>query len=474
MHVWSRPKPFSAALLGAALVAAALLAYAGSRGSIIAVAGLLGLAVVAYTLADWTAGVPLLLLVGSIDGFLKHFSSSPVMYILKDVMLALIVLGMLIWLAVDRRNRADTVRWRGTIVWVCYVGFMVSQLFHPAGSMGGAIAALRAHSMFAVLFVVGAIYFRKRERLGRTANLVIVVCTICAVGALAQHALGDKWLALSPGFAKASLHYTTFPSEALRSQGADYNAVYRTYGTLVDPAALGLAGAYGVLFAVAGIARLRGVGRILAFAAIPVMGTALLLSQARAAMGGLAVGLVLLTVLLFVRGTTRGFAIAGIVMILSAIPIGLLLTHGTVADRVFAQQQVDYAQQTRDISRDIVLNRVSAQPFGHGLGATGAGGALRDADTLAVDNVLYANLYEIGVVGLALFLILQATFLWLSIRASLKARDVAAQTAFAAIAAGQLALLVSCWFSQGGFDYAPFAQCFWLFTGAVARQDAWT
>ncbi len=57
---------------------------------------------------------------------------------------------------------------------------------------------------------------------------------------------------------------------------------------------------------------------------------------------------------------------------------------------------------------------------------------------------------------------------------SLKARDLAAQTAFAAIAAGQLALLVSCWFSQGGFDYAPFAQCFWLFTGAVARQDAWT
>jgi hypothetical protein len=475
MHVWSRPKPLPAALVTAAIVAAALLAYAGTRGSIVVVAGLLALVAIAYTLADWTAGVPLLLFAGSVDGFIKHFSASPVTFILKDALLALILLGLVIRLALDdRAQRTTDVRWRGAIVWACYVGFMLTQILHPAGSFAGAIGAFRAHTMFAVLFIVGAFYFRKRERLSRTANLVIVLCSICALGALAQHALGDRWLALSPGFAKASLHYTTFPSAALRATGGGDNAVYRMYGTLVDPASLGLVGAYGALFAIAGIARLRGLGRLLAFAAIPLMGTALLLSQARAAMGGLLFGVALLTVLMFVRGSTRGYAIAGLLMVAAAIPAGLLLTHGSVADRVFAKDQVAYAQSSRNESRDTVLDGVTSRPFGHGLGATGAGGALRDEGTLAVDNVFFANLYETGIVGLALFLIVQATFLTLSIRAALKARHIGAQTAFAGIAAGQLALFVSCWFSQGAFDYAPLAQCFWLFAGAVARQDAWT
>jgi hypothetical protein len=474
MHVWSRPKPLPAALIGATLLAAALLAYAGTRGSIIVVAGLLALAVVALTLADWTIGVPLLLLVGAVDGFLKHYSASPVTFILKDALLALVLLGLLIQLALDRTRREPDVRWRGALVWVCYTSFMLTQVLHPAGSFMGAIGAFRAHTMFAILFVIGAIYFRKRERLGRTADLVIVICAICALGALAQHAMGARWLALSPGFAKASLHYTSFPSAAARAAGSGDDAVFRMYGTLVDPASLGLAGAYGVLFAVAGIARLRGVARLLAFGAIPLCGTALLLSQARAAMGGLLLGLALLTVLMFVRRSTRGYAIAGILMIVAAIPAGLILTHGSVADRVFAKDEVAYAQSSRDESREEVLNGLLTRPFGHGLGATGAGGALRDDGTLAVDNVFFANLYETGLVGLALFLTVQITFLTLSIRAALRARDLAAQTAFAGIAAGQLALIVSCWFSQGAFDYAPLGQCFWLLTGAVARQDAWT
>ena len=220
MHVWSRPKPLPATLTGATLIAAALLGYAGMHGSIIVVAGLLALAVVALTLANWTMGVPLLLLIGAIDGFLKHYSASPVTFILKDALLALVTLGLLIQLALDRTRHEPDVRWRGAIVWACYVGFMLTQILHPAFSFAGAIGAFRAHAMFAILFVIGAIYFRKRERLGKIANLVIVICVICALGALAQHVMGARWLALSPGFAKASLHYTTFPSAAARAAGA--------------------------------------------------------------------------------------------------------------------------------------------------------------------------------------------------------------------------------------------------------------
>jgi hypothetical protein len=120
-----------------------------------------------------------------------------------------------------------------------------------------------------------------------------------------------------------------------------------------------------------------------------------------------------------------------------------------------------------------VLNSVGENPFGHGLGATGAGGGLRTDTGLAVDNVFYANLYETGPLGLALFLFVQFTFIGLGLRAALRAKDLASQTAFIGIVAGNVGCLVSCWFSQGAFDYAPVGQMFWLFAGAVARQDAW-
>ena len=473
MHAWSRPKPLSGGLIVATAVVAAGTAYAGATGSMLVLAVMLALAAVVVTLADWTIGVPLLLVVASVDGFLKHLTSSPMTYILKDALLALILLGLAIRLALQPDARPDNVRWRGVVVWAAYVAFMISQLVHPAGSIAGAVGAFRAHAAFAALFVVGAIYFQHRERLGRTANLAIALCTVCAVGALAQHVLGDRWMALSPGFMKASLHYTSFPSAAARAAGIGDDAVYRMYGTLVDPASLGLASAYGILFAIAGLARLRGIARVLVVVAIPLLGIALALSQARAAMAGLAVGVLVLAVLLFMRRATRGTAWAGLLLVSLAIPAGIVLTHGSVLDRLTSQDQVGYAQATRDLSRNIVLSGLAEAPFGHGMGATGAGGNLRDDSGLGVDNVFFANLYETGVLGLGLFLAVQITLLVLGFRATLGARDLAAQTAFAGIVSAQCALLVSCWFSQGAFDYAPMAQCFWLFAGAVARSDAW-
>jgi hypothetical protein len=478
MLAWQRPKAGASttlagvAVVGLAILVAALIAFAGATGSVLGLAITLALAAVIVTLADWTLGVPLLLFVAATDGFLKHLAGSSITYILKDALLALIVLGLFFRLVMHRADRPDATRWRGMLAWSVYVGFMASQLVHPASSFAGAIGAFRAHAAFAILFVVGAIYFQRRERLGRMANLTIALCALCAVAALLQHAFGERWMALSPGFMKASLHYTSFPSEAARALGAD-GAVYRMYGTLVDPAALGLASAYGILFAMAALARLHGFARLAAIVAIPLMGTALALSQARAAMGGLAVGIIVLAILLFTRRATRGFALGGLLLIALAVPAGLLLTHGSVADRVFSPDQYAYAQGTRDLSQSIVLDNLGTAPFGHGLGATGAGGNLRDETGLGVDNVFFANLYETGILGLAAFLFLQLTLLGLGFRAALRARTTVAQTAFAGIVAAQCALLVSCWFSQGAFDYAPMAQCFWLFAGAVSRSDAW-
>lgn len=473
MYASLRFNPRAGALTGAGIVAAALLAFAAATGSLTIVIALIALGIVVATVADWTVGIPALLLVSCIDGFLKHLSASAATYVLKDVLLVLILIGLVVRLGLHPAERPDRTTWHGLIAWAVYFGFLITQLVHPATTFEGALGAFRAHGGFSILFVVGAVYFQQTARLTRFANAVVGLCAFCAVGGIVQHVMGDRWMHLSAGFQQASLHYASFPSLAAQAAGVT-GASYRMYGTLVDPAALGLTCTYGILTAIASLARLTGFWRLLVVLSIPMMGVALELSQTRAAIGALAVGTVFLVGLLMQRRQTRGLAIGGLLAIAVAVPVGVMVTNGRITDRVFAADAVAYAAQTRDRSRAQTIYELPSFPFGHGLGSTGAGGNLRDASGLAVDNVYFSTLYETGIVGLGTLLLFQATFLFLGLRAALRAKSIGANTTFAGIVGAQVALLVASWFTQGAFDYAPLAQFFWMSAGAVARADAWT
>jgi hypothetical protein len=472
MYATTRRNPLPGLLTVAGVLAAALLAYAATTGSLMLVIALVGLAVVGATLFDWTVGVPVLLLVSCVDGFFKHLSDASINYVLKDATLMLILIGMVVRLAMNPDGRPDGTRWHGFLAWSAYFGFLLTQLLHPSQTFAGGIAAFRAHGGFAILFVVGAVYFQKRERLERAANGAIALCSLCALSAIAQHAMGDRWMHLSPGFLQASLHYASFPSTEARAAGM-IGASYRMYGTLVDPAALGETCAFGILVAVAALARLRGTSRIFAALSIPVMSVAIELSQARASIAALAAGMIALVVMLGVRREVRAFAFVGLIAIALAVPVGVALTNGRIADRLLSSDSVAYAAQLRDNTRNETLYQLPAYPFGHGLGSTGGGGNLRDNTGFAVDNVYFSTLYETGIIGLTLLLVFQGTMLYFGIRAMLRAKTTSAYAVFAGIVAAQIMMMVNGWFSQGAFDYAPVAQFFWFFSGAVARSDAW-
>lgn len=472
MHVSSQPRPLPLLVVTAAIGSAAFVGYAAASGSILPIVMLLALTVAGVIIADWTYGVPILLFVSAIDGFIKHLSSSSFTFVLKDVLVALILLGMALRLGMHSDERPDGLRWRGTLAWGIYVVFLATQLAHPAATIAGALGAFRAHAWFALLFVIGAIYFQRKERLEKTVNFAIALCVLCAASAIVQHMMGDRWMHLSAGFMKASLHYTSFPSSAGRLAGLS-GVEFRMYGTLVDPASLGLVCQYGVLITIAALARFRGIQRLLAVLAIPLMVTGIALSEARADMAGLAGGIVVMTLMATRIKGLRPVAVGGLLLIVLAVPVAIAITNGTVVDRVLSPDAVAYAQATRDRSRDIVLNELPEYPFGHGLGAAGAGGNLRDDTGLGVDNAFFATLYETGIFGLGAFLLLQGTVLVLGIRAAMRAKEIGPRTVFVGLVAAQCGLLVSCWFSQGPFDYAPVGQFFWLFSGAIARMDAW-
>jgi O-antigen ligase/polysaccharide polymerase Wzy-like membrane protein len=458
------------ALLGGALACAAALGAAAGFGTPIGLIALAGLGVLTAAFVSPRVGIAALLITAGIDGFVKHAAATPLAYLLKDALLAALVAGVIVRAGVrplDRpRLRAGTL-----FVWLLYVAYLGTQLLHPSASFSGALAALRAHALFALLVPVGAYVLTTPRRIAAVGALVAAVVAVCGISALVQHLMGPAWVALGPGFAKASLHYSTFTTARDQLVPGTVASSYRAYGTLVDPAAMGLTCAYGALAAIAGLGRARTWRARFGFAAATgAASLGLFLSQTRSAAVALAAGLVVLGLLSAGDRRTRPVVFAGLLLVGLALPAGIALTHGTLIERFTGAGSVAYAAQTRDRSRTIVMDELPSYPLGHGLGSTGAGGMLRDDSGLSIDNVYVATLYETGIPGLLAFAALQLALLVATIRSALGARDIRARTVFAGAAAGQVGLLAAASLTQGAFDYAPIAQAFWLLGGAALNR----
>jgi hypothetical protein len=458
------------ALIFGALLSAAVLGWLGGQGSVSLLGAFVFCILLVACAVSWTFGVPVLLAMSTVDGFLKHYmTDSAAVYLVKDVLLAAVVTGLIVYLALHRHEIAK-LPWHGFIPWILFFGYMLTQIAHPALGFDGAIAGFRARALFALLYIVGVVYFARRERLIPTANFVIGLGVVAASSGILEHLMGGAWDRLGPGFALATQKYSTLVNDPRLLQhaaalGQAPQIAMRAYGALVDPTALGLFCAFGMLFAVAALGRTRGWGRIVLLGALFVMAIGLFESGTRSAMAGLGAGLLVTIVIMLTQRGMRGVAILSLVAIAAVGWYEFFGSHSALSDRGTSANSIAYAMGTRDRSRELVLGEALRYPLGRGLGASDAGGAVNTDGTLAVDNVYLAYLYETGFVGLGLFLLAQLTFYILAFRALVRDREH--RTVFLGFIGGQTALLVAGFATQGSFDYAPLAQIFWLFCGAL-------
>lgn len=467
-RVSDRTTPLS---VGVFLVVGAMAAGIGVAvgfGSTNGVGALGFLSIALWFLLSWRFGVSALIVLGCIDGFIKIVHASTATYILKDLTLGLTLMGLLAALAVrpELRTRGT---WKGIWVWGCFFAFLAIQILNPASHLTQAIAGFRAHALFALLFIVGAVYFDSPKRFVYAANLVVGGITFAALIGVVQYFLGDTWLQLSGGLMTASHHYVTANPLASILPGQPA-VIYRSYGTMVDPEALGLACAFGIVYAAAALARARGAAVWLFSVAIVIMVLGMFFAGARSAELAAGVGMLALVLLAVMHHSTRRVAWLAVPIILLAVPLGMKASGGTVQDR-FTGESTTYAASTRVRSANVVLGSLVHKPLGIGLGATGAGGkfaAQSRGKSLAVDNLYLAYLYETGPLGLMFLLAVQSGFLILTIRALRGARSVETRATYAGMAAGQIGLLAASFLTQGAFDYAPLAQAFWLMSGAIA------
>ena len=338
-----------ALVVGAAAAAAVITLGIGvGAGSARVVVGVLGLGILAWLVAQWRAGVYVLVLTGCVDGFLKLATGSIAAYVLKDALLGAIVIGLLARVVLEPAERLPWV-WRGLGQWALYFGFIFAQIFNPAVPLLESIAAFRARALFALLYVVGAFFFNSGAGLVRF--VWVAICGIAFAGTIGiiQVAVGNAWLELGPRFAHASLHYTSFSNLgplAIRS--------FRAYGTTVDPAALGIAAMYGLMLAGGLATAVRGSRRWALAGLAAIMLVALILTQTRSAGLGAIVGGLVLSILLASTRGTRGAAIPALLIFAVLVAGGVYALNRGGVGRL-SEQSNSYAAMTRERSAAIVL-----------------------------------------------------------------------------------------------------------------------
>ncbi len=429
------------------------------------VGGTLFLVLLGWFAVYWRQGIVFLLVLACVDGFIKYYYGTLGTYLLKDLVLAGVLAGVVYKAAGDPKFLPKG-RWFGLPVVVLYMAFDLAEILIPNGERATAVAGFRAHAMYAVLYFIGTLYFDSASRLVRTAAISVGAIAFAAAIGVLQYFLGPTWLNLGRGFVVASSHY-------IGGVGADASTAYRAYGTMVDPTALGLACCFAILYALGLLFVERSwLERFSLLAAVAVCVAALDFTGTRSAILGFVVGLAALVGLLAARRDSRRYIGVGVALTMGVAVIALPFAFNLLGSQTqtrFGAESENYALATRQRSFDYVLATAGSKPFGFGLGVTGAGGRIRPEQFFfSVDNVYLTALYETGPIGFLTLVAVQGGLLFLTVRLALTTANRRLGITYAAIAAGQVSLLVSGWFNQGAFDYAPMAQMFWLFAGAVA------
>ncbi len=407
----------------------------------------------------WRTTVPILLLVSCTDGFLKHLISSSALLILKDALVVAIIIGMVVDLALHRKERPQG-RWQGLFPWVFYFMFIVANVALPHLSIASQIAGFRARVFFSLLIVVGAVYFSSPRVLVRAAWVFVIGITIAAGTGIIQVALGVSWESLGVGFLLASQKYQSFSSVI--------GAYFLAYGTMVDPESLGLGCGFGLLLAMGMLGLVKGSAKVWVLIAMLIMVTSLLLSGARGAILGTGFGLVLVFALAFRWKETRSSAWLALIVVGLGLPLAGLASGGSNSER-FSSESTTYGAENRAAAFPLVSSALQKNPLGLGIGSAGAGGAaLAGSDqSTPIDNYYLAILYETGPIGLILLVVVLVTIFSQTIRSAFASQSLEARVVFIGFAGAQIELIVSAFLTQGSWDYAPVSQAFWLFAGAT-------
>ncbi len=325
---------------------------------------------------------------------------------------------------------------------------LVSAVFQDRNT---ALVGLRLSYFSAILgYVVWRCPLSRRER----DHIVTVFMTMAAVTAaigLWQQAVGHEYLH-SLGYAyDDNIRFTT-------------GLTLRSFSTFDLPFAFGfylmLAMLIGLPMALAEPRRLRN---RLFFLSLPLLAVALLFTFVRGAMLGLAIGLLYLA---FHRHKILIYGIPFVLIAALFIPTGATVSSAVFSSTSFQDRTLSWADR---------VDRFAENPFGTGIGTTGAAAekaaklnSLNPDETYVPDNSWLKVMFELGVFGLWIFVVMLVSIFLATRRTERRCQGV--DQDFVSGVTAQLLAIMTAAIVATYFELSPMDPLFWLMISIVATM----
>lgn len=332
---------------------------------------------------------------GSIKAFTPFHDTGPAV----DLLLAGLWLGLLPQIF-SRRRDFNYVLWPGVVVVLGYSLFTAASiLFAPSVYEG--LRAFRQATWYLLAFVVVAyIGWRPPTRRQLAAGIVLISAVVGAYATL-------RW-AIGPAGKEKALSATTGAIKYDVAAGSS-----KVQGSLPNGSVLGLWTAITLPFCFGAALAMKGRTRLIAIAAVPLLGIGLLGSSVRtasvAAVAGVALVLILYQLSRAFPGPRLGTGVTALVGFVIAAVVLYPATAGDTPEKRDRYKYVltpgrDASFQERRFKWDSALRDSGRHPLGHGLGTAGIRAGNQRFLTTAtggdVDNSYVMVAYEQGIAAM--------------------------------------------------------------------------
>ncbi|MFO8079136.1 MAG: hypothetical protein R6V07_02415 [Armatimonadota bacterium] len=461
-------KLLSALLLILGIASAVTLVVLGQSGVGMVVFVSVAVVVTVASLYSGEFGLMALIFVAAVDGFLKGISPGWHTQLLKDYLIAILLLRWA-WMML-MGHRPKSLSTRPALPIALFAGWTAVQLFNArAGSMVIGLAGLRMWLLWVPVFFIAHDALRTRRQIERMALFIVFLLLPVSVYGIIQYQFGiDHLYRLGSGFdVYRSAHYAGSAGLELRPPS-----------TAVTPHAFAGLATMG-LFLTAGLVGYfsrRRLLQLVLLASIPIMSMALLITAVRNAAASVVIGGI--AILVIIRRVDLALIVAAL-GILAFLQVDVMTGDEATTRVRTVVDNLDYTVGRimgpwRSAVRSVIEN-----PLGRGI-ASGVGlgrvarqqgysarNLARETQVGWIENEYGRALRELGIPGFFFFV----WMLYAVIRENLTAYRSAIDRRDSWLSAG---LFGACFtvlgrLLVGSALYGPAGSMFWLFTAMAVR-----
>lgn len=378
----------------------------------IVIVSLLLLGIIVFYLSNIEWALCLLIAIAAARGLVRQFYPGLATYLIVDALIYLLLLYFIVdtihGRVVKKVTKPPLLTWL-----LMFAGVLLVYCFHPDTGILESLSGLRARLLTVPLFLIGFYYLNSKASIVRLLHVALLVGVGVAMFGIVQYQYGLEFSESAPsGFAEEryQFHYFTEQGYVMRRAFSTFNSSHE-FGMFI---AIIMILTFGLM-----LSEEKRTRRVLYGIVLLPMAIGLALSSTRSGIAMVITGMIVQILMLSKRQKIRNILIVGGVVAIMHF-IAESLTAGFFRGRVSTGFDTDYLYgRTFGYLFFVVWPSFLENPFGGGLSGT-LGYIGHDwgiGEYKYVEGYYWNILYQTGIVGFVIVIILFSKILLLSYRA---------------------------------------------------------